>query len=42
MQEALLMSYLLPDEKPYVVLKSMKEEFIFTDTGTFHVVRTHT
>ena len=29
--DSLLRSYLLPDETPYVMLKSAKEEYIFTD-----------
>ncbi len=30
-KETTILSYLLPDEKPYVVLKSPREEYVFTE-----------
>ena len=35
-----MLSYLLPDEKPYVMLKSNKEEYIFTDCAYIESVGT--
>ena len=34
----MLLSYLLPDETPYVILKSPKQEYIFTDCAFISVV----
>eukprot|EP01040_Poterioochromonas_malhamensis_P006205 gene6205-6678_t len=36
-QETLLLSYLRPEEVPYVILKSAREEFIFTDRAFISV-----
>jgi hypothetical protein len=37
-KEQLLRSYLVPGEKPYVMLKSAKEEFIFTERAFISVM----